>query len=418
MISKSLKIFAANAAGIKSKIKSFNNIISSIKPQIWMLQETKLSAGEHIRCEALNDFQIFYLNRQDSQGGGVALGIKKDIEATLIRDGNDETEIISVQVELGIFPIRIIVAYAPQENANSERKKNFWDFVENEIQEAELQNHGVILQMDGNLHPGPDVVKNDPNPQNRNGKIFMDFLSRNKQLEVLNCQEHCEGVITRIRKLEMKTEKAVLDFCIINRKLMPFFKKMIIDEEREFCLTNTAQIKKNKRLIESDHNSSLIDFNIEITNRALKREELFNFKNKRCQAAFKDATENNPELLECFNNNLTFKQQSKAWKRQLNSVFFKCFKKIRINSNKQKEQEKFKIFEKLKEMKKMKKELTCNGISEEIKHKIEIRVKELEEDIEKEISEEHLKEMMETLKQIGGQKIQLVGRAGNICGNC
>ena len=90
-------------------------------------------------------------------------------------------------------------------------------------------------------------------------------------------------------------------------------------------------------------------------------------------------------------------------------MFFKCFKKIRITSNKQKEQEKFKIFDKLKEMKKMKKELSCNEISEEIKHKIEIRVKELEEDIEKEISEEHLKEMMETLKQIGGAEDSISG---------
>ena len=74
IISNSLKIFAANAAGIKSKMKSFNDILLKLKPQIWMIQETKLNSNERIK--ALSDFQVFYLNRQESQGGSVALGVK------------------------------------------------------------------------------------------------------------------------------------------------------------------------------------------------------------------------------------------------------------------------------------------------------------------------------------------------------
>ena len=78
-----------------------------------------------------------------------------------------------------------------------EKKKKFWDFIENEVNEAELENHGVIFQMDGNLHAGKKLVKRDPNTQNRNGKLFLDFLERNKSLIVLNCLENCEGVITK-----------------------------------------------------------------------------------------------------------------------------------------------------------------------------------------------------------------------------
>ena len=56
----------------------------------------------------------------------------------------------------------------------------------------------------------------------------------------------------------------MLDFCLINEKLLPFFKDMEIDEERNFCLTNVAQIKKNRKIIESDHNSLIIEFDIKI----------------------------------------------------------------------------------------------------------------------------------------------------------
>ena len=53
IVSKSVKIFAANAAGIKCKTKSFDQIISTVNPQIWMIQETKLKPDEKIKCERL-----------------------------------------------------------------------------------------------------------------------------------------------------------------------------------------------------------------------------------------------------------------------------------------------------------------------------------------------------------------------------
>ena len=52
--------------------------------------------------------------------------------------------------------------------------------------------------MDGNLHAGPNVVKNDPNSQNNNGKLFMK-LERNPNLFVANNHNICQGGITRKR---------------------------------------------------------------------------------------------------------------------------------------------------------------------------------------------------------------------------
>jgi hypothetical protein len=60
-VSKSFKIFAANAAGIKCKTKSFDAIISSVRPSVFMLEETKLKPNEKIKCEVANDFQIFFI---------------------------------------------------------------------------------------------------------------------------------------------------------------------------------------------------------------------------------------------------------------------------------------------------------------------------------------------------------------------
>ena len=112
--------------------------------------------------------------------------------------------------------------------------------------------------MDGNLHAGEKLIKNDPNPQNQSGKLFMQFLQRNPALSVVNSVSICEGLITRQRKVESKIEKAVLDFFLVNEKIFPFLRKMIIDEKREYPLSNFAQQKKNKRVTETDHNGMIL----------------------------------------------------------------------------------------------------------------------------------------------------------------
>ena len=96
----------------------------------------------------------------------------KDLESTLIREGDDETEAISVHVFVGDFPIRVITAYGAQENATKEKKEKVWTFIEEELNIAEQEGHGLIVQMDGNLHAGPDLLKEDPNPQNKTEKCF------------------------------------------------------------------------------------------------------------------------------------------------------------------------------------------------------------------------------------------------------
>jgi hypothetical protein len=81
------------------------------------------------------------------------------------------------------------------ENASKAKKDKFWDFLEKEVHEAELEEQGIVLQMDGNLHAGDNFV---------------------------NSMSICEGLITGQRKFKSKTERAVLGFFIVNQKLNPF----------------------------------------------------------------------------------------------------------------------------------------------------------------------------------------------------
>ena len=77
-----------------------------------------------------------------------------------------------------------------------------------------------------------------------------------------------------------------LDFLIVNEKMHPFLTEMKIDENREYPLCNFSQAKKNKRIIESDHNSIVANFDIDIQKRKPERNELFNLRNKNCLEMF------------------------------------------------------------------------------------------------------------------------------------
>ena len=264
----------------------------------------------------------------------MALGVHNDLKSTLIAEGDDDTEAVSVKVFFNELSVRIVTAYGPQENAIKERKDKFWEFLEKEVNDAELEGEGLIIQMDGNLHAGKNVVRNDPNCQNQNGKLFCQFLARNSNLIVVNTLEICDGVITRKRELENRTEEAILDFYIINEKMRPFVKKMQIDESKIFSLVNTAQYKKNNRLIETDHNALILDLELNFNKIKPRREEILNLKNKAGQEAFFKETEKNQELIDCFTNNQPFEAQCRQWKNIFDNIIRKCFKKIRIKPKK------------------------------------------------------------------------------------
>ena len=60
MNDKSLLIVGINAAGITSKIDSFDKILFDRKPSIWILQETKRRiAAPKMKAKNLDNYQIF-----------------------------------------------------------------------------------------------------------------------------------------------------------------------------------------------------------------------------------------------------------------------------------------------------------------------------------------------------------------------
>ena len=298
--SQKVQIIGLNCAGILSKLESFEDLLIEKEPSIFCLQETKVKRPNQIKTDSSRNFTIYELLRKKSNGGGLAIGVHNDLQPVWIDQGDDEVEVLVVEVWVNQFPIRIVNGYGPQMSDNSDRKRKFWTFLEKQVNNAIIAGAGIIVQMDGNSHLGPTIIEGDVNEQNGNGKLFCDFLLRNTHLTLINSLSMCEGKITRMRKTTKGVEKSILDVFIACDKILPYVTKMTIDENRENALTNFKRVRSHGRVIESDHNVIFLNLNLKFSKLKCERVTVFQFKNKEAQEMFKQLTTNTDEFTNCF----------------------------------------------------------------------------------------------------------------------
>ena len=155
------------------------------------MQETKLKKPNRIKTASSQKFTLYELHRKDKSGGGLCIGVLKDLHPVWVAQGDDEVECLSVEIWIDDFPVRVVTAYGPQLCDKLERKQKFWDFIEREASSALEKGAGFILQMDSNAHLGKDIIENDPNVQNLNGKLFLEFLERMPHLNIINTLPLC-----------------------------------------------------------------------------------------------------------------------------------------------------------------------------------------------------------------------------------
>ena len=266
-----------------------------------MLQETKRKIGcAKMKAKNLENFQVFELKREKSKekggkglsGGGLAIGALHELKPVLVRQGDDNTECITIEVTAGQTRFRYVNGYGPQLGDQKERKYSFWNYLDKEVLEAEEEQIGIVIQMDSNCWAGHELIPNDPNSQNANGKLLELFLRRNKGIHLVNSLELCEGTITRKRLTENRKEQAAMDLFLVSQNMLPMVVKMHVDEQGEHQLSNYYGINHNQKVTESDHAKIELHLNLDFERLKPIRKETFNFKSQECQQYFKLLTTN------------------------------------------------------------------------------------------------------------------------------
>ena len=136
--------------------------------------------------------------------------------------------------------------------------------------------------------------------------------------------------MTRRRICNGVVEESVLDFFIVCNRVLPFVKKMVIDGEKKYILTNYEQAKKGGKAVDSDHFTEYMDIDINFVSEKPERIEIFNFKDEKSQLNFRKSTTETEDFTNCFGDDAPLLSQIERWRRVLNSHCKKAFKKIRI----------------------------------------------------------------------------------------
>ena len=265
------------------------------------------------------------------------MGVTKDLSSTLLREGGEEVECLTIQLEVGQQELVMVNGYGPQMVASQAKKEKFWEYLDREVEEAARCDKMLVIQLDANSWLGNNYIPGDPNIlANSNGKLFLSFLQRNPGISLVNSLPICDGVVTRQRISDLLCEKSVIDVFLVNAKVLPFVQKMVIDEKREDPLTNFHGVNKNTKITESDHNRLQLFLTIKTPVVRQLREEMFNFKDCDGQQIFYNITNNSEKLRNCFKNDSPFLDQASHFRKTLEGVFHQSFKKIRGTKRKRK----------------------------------------------------------------------------------
>ena len=88
-----LRLVGVNANGIKSKMISFQRMISELNPGVFFLQETKLRKEGHLENEVdlASQYKIYEHLRKAKSGGGLAIGVAKELNSAWLCEGDDRS---------------------------------------------------------------------------------------------------------------------------------------------------------------------------------------------------------------------------------------------------------------------------------------------------------------------------------------
>ncbi len=143
-----LKVFYNNINGYTSKKDSLARIIEDVDPDVIALCETKKYG--HLKKGELSKYDIIECDLKQGQEG-LMIGVRKGSFKS-IREVTD-TELKSILSVRIVFPevnVRVVVAHAPQVNAKTEERLEFFEEMSVQIERAISSEDACIVVGDFN----------------------------------------------------------------------------------------------------------------------------------------------------------------------------------------------------------------------------------------------------------------------------
>ena len=83
-----LNLVGVNAAGLSSKLFSFDKLLADTKPGVFFIEETKMRKEGKIKTAHSANYQIYErIRKAGKNGGGLALGVHNDLCPAWVGEG-------------------------------------------------------------------------------------------------------------------------------------------------------------------------------------------------------------------------------------------------------------------------------------------------------------------------------------------
>ena len=198
-------------------------------------------------------------NRQNKEGGGVAILVRNDLvtKTNTIKNLEDQDqEILWLRMNITKHPLIIGIFYGPQENAPQEEIERQYSQITTQINKLKRKGD-IILTGDFNakLKITTPKIKQD---QSKNGKFLSKLLKQTNMTAISTKKEYVQW--TRENR-KNPSEKSIIDYILISNNLAPQIENIEIDTKQIHTL-------KGKEL--TDHNTIITHTKIKTTSKANK----------------------------------------------------------------------------------------------------------------------------------------------------
>lgn len=163
---------------------------------------------------------------EDKKGGGLMLLTNTRDEMLMEEIECNNNDILVAEVELFKRSLFVILVYA--DTKDRDRNQKLYRELNCIMQKLPQEAPRVIFG-DFNGHIG----FLGPQAPNSNGEMMLDFMEE-WNLSLLNADDRCEGMFTRIQG----ENKSVIDYVMVNEIMHRMFRNMIIDENKEIFDTS------------------------------------------------------------------------------------------------------------------------------------------------------------------------------------
>ena len=327
--------------GFKSKKKSLENILETVRPSMVLLNETQMVGRMKM---SLDGYTSWVRNRSDRGGGGIATSVRQNHQdsAVGVCQGEDDDEFLITRIDTFSPALCVINSYGEQRRTKKEEVEAKWSRLMKEMETVRMRGEYCVYAGDLNKLVGTGefgVPGNSPEVS-LGGRMLRELLAAGNWSLVNGLGNEVVQGGPFTREDPATGTISCLDLWVVSRELLPFVNSLVIDKEKKMTPYRATREKKKYKLTYTDHLSSILILKNLPRRKKVKEQKktIWNLAKPNAWKEYEKVSDSYGEELEKIIEDTTIPIQEamNKFEKIHQKIKFKVFGKVCINDEKNK----------------------------------------------------------------------------------